>query len=56
MTRLQKTIGDLDAQLADPALYAIILCGPGGFYMFTGALQKGAVSAASASHVSRSVV
>ena len=22
MTRLQKTIGDLDAQLADPALYA----------------------------------
>ncbi|WP_439031110.1 hypothetical protein [Gordonia terrae] len=42
---------DLGEMLTDPALYAIVLCGPGGFYMFTVALQKGAVSAASASLV-----
>lgn len=42
---------DLAELFTDPALYAIILCGPGGFYMFTVALQKGAVSAASASLV-----
>ncbi|MBD0863010.1 DMT family transporter [Gordonia sp. zg691] len=42
---------DLGELFTDPALYAIILAGPGGFYMFTVALQKGAVSAASASLV-----
>ncbi|AFR46850.1 hypothetical protein KTR9_0182 [Gordonia sp. KTR9] len=42
---------DLGELLTDPALYAIVLCGPGGFYMFTVALQKGAVSAASAALV-----
>ena len=42
---------DLGELLTDPALYAIILCGPGGFYMFTVALQKGSVSAASAALV-----
>ncbi|MFT4087296.1 MAG: DMT family transporter [Gordonia sp. (in: high G+C Gram-positive bacteria)] len=35
----------------DPALYAIVLCGVGGFYLFTVALQTGSVSAASAALV-----
>lgn len=42
---------DLGALLSDPAAYAIVVSGPGGFYLFTVALQTGAVSAASASIV-----
>lgn len=41
----------LGALLSDPAAYAIVVSGPGGFYLFTVALQTGAVSAASASIV-----
>ncbi|MGV9793765.1 MULTISPECIES: hypothetical protein [unclassified Gordonia (in: high G+C Gram-positive bacteria)] len=42
---------DLATILTDPAAYAVVLCGPAGFYMFTVALQTGSVSAASASLV-----
>lgn len=42
---------DLGALLTDPAAYAIAVCGPAGFYLFTVALQTGSVSAASASLV-----
>lgn len=42
---------DLGALLRDPAAYAIVLCGVGGFYLFTVALQTGSVSAAAASLV-----
>ncbi|MDL9937631.1 hypothetical protein QSJ18_12820 [Gordonia sp. ABSL1-1] len=37
--------------LSDPACYALLICGVGGFYMFTVALQTGSVAAASASLV-----
>ncbi|MET9203115.1 DMT family transporter [Gordonia sp. NPDC003585] len=42
---------DLATILTDPAAYAVVICGPAGFYMFTVALQTGSVSAASASLV-----
>lgn len=42
---------DVGAILADPAAYAVVICGVGGFYLFTVALQTGAVSAAAASIV-----
>ncbi|GAB2657699.1 membrane protein [Gordonia jinhuaensis] len=42
---------DLVALLTDPAAYAVVICGIGGFYLFTVALQTGAVSAASAAIV-----
>ncbi|GAB36114.1 DMT family transporter [Gordonia otitidis] len=42
---------DPGAMLTDPALYAVVICGVGGFYLFTVALQTGAVSAAAASIV-----
>lgn len=42
---------DVGMLLGDPAFWAILVCGPGGFYMFTVALQTGSVSAASASLV-----
>ncbi|WP_353110484.1 hypothetical protein [Gordonia sp. (in: high G+C Gram-positive bacteria)] len=34
--------------LTDPAAYAVVLCGAGGFYLFTAALQTGAVAGAAA--------
>ncbi|GEE00458.1 putative integral membrane protein [Gordonia spumicola] len=34
--------------LSDPAAYAVVLCGAGGFYLFTAALQTGAVAGAAA--------
>ncbi|MBR7552119.1 hypothetical protein KC220_26600, partial [Mycobacterium tuberculosis] len=42
---------DVGALLPDPAAYAVVICGVGGFYLFTVALQTGAVSAAAASIV-----
>lgn len=42
---------DLTVLLRDPALYAVVLSGVGGFYLFTVALQTGSVSAAAASIV-----
>lgn len=39
---------DLTALLSDPAAWAIVVCGPGGFYLFTVALQAGSVAAAAA--------
>ncbi|MGC4933099.1 hypothetical protein ACLQ3C_05405 [Gordonia sp. DT30] len=42
---------DLARLLTDPAAYTIIVCGVGGFYLFTVALQTGSVSAASAALV-----
>ena len=42
---------DVGAILTDPAAYAVVICGVGGFYLFTVALQTGAVSAAAASIV-----
>lgn len=47
---------DLTALLADPALYTLLVCGVGGFYMFTVALQTGSVAAASASLVAGETV
>lgn len=42
---------DLGRLLTDPAAYAVAVCGVGGFYLFTVALQTGSVSAAAASLV-----
>ncbi|MEP9393926.1 DMT family transporter [Gordonia sp. VNK1] len=42
---------DLPTLLTDPAAYAVVACGLGGFYLFTIALQTGSVSAAAASIV-----
>lgn len=42
---------DLTAILTDPATYSMVVAGPGGFFMFTVALQTGSVSAAAASIV-----
>ena len=42
---------DVGTILTDPAAYAVVICGVGGFYLFTVALQTGAVSAAAASIV-----
>ncbi|AFA71455.1 putative membrane protein [Gordonia polyisoprenivorans VH2] len=42
---------DLGRLLTDPAAYAVVVCGVGGFYLFTVALQTGSVSAAAASLV-----
>ncbi|EGD54122.1 hypothetical protein [Gordonia neofelifaecis] len=39
---------DLPALLTDPAAYAVLVCGPGGFYLFTVALQAGSVASAAA--------
>ncbi len=39
------------ALLADPAVYAVVLAGVGGFYLFTVALQTGSVNAAAAALV-----
>ncbi|GAB92242.1 hypothetical protein [Gordonia rhizosphera] len=38
----------LSSMLADPACYAIVVCGVGGFYLFTVALQTGSVNGAAA--------
>ncbi|ALG83353.1 hypothetical protein [Gordonia phthalatica] len=40
---------DLGTLLTDPAAYAVLVCGPGGFYLFTVALQAGSVASAAAS-------
>lgn len=40
---------DLATLLTDPAAYAVAICGPGGFYLFTVALQTGSVASAAAS-------
>ncbi|NDZ97311.1 hypothetical protein G3I13_18410 [Streptomyces sp. SID6673] len=42
------SVGDL---LTDPAAYAIVVCGVGGFYLFTVALQTGSVNGAAAALV-----
>ncbi|GAC70955.1 hypothetical protein [Gordonia soli] len=42
---------DIPRMLTDPALYAIVLCGVGGFYLFTVALQTGSVNGAAAALV-----
>ncbi|AZG46880.1 hypothetical protein [Gordonia insulae] len=42
------SVGDI---LADPAAYAVVLCGVGGFYLFTVALQTGSVNGAAAALV-----
>ncbi|MGB6243587.1 hypothetical protein [Gordonia sp. (in: high G+C Gram-positive bacteria)] len=39
---------DATVLLTDPAAYAVLVCGPGGFYLFTVALQTGSVAAAAA--------
>ncbi|MGB3707062.1 hypothetical protein [Gordonia sp. (in: high G+C Gram-positive bacteria)] len=38
----------LTALASDPAAWAALVCGPGGFYLFTVALQAGSVAAAAA--------
>jgi drug/metabolite transporter (DMT)-like permease len=42
---------DLSVLFTDPALYALLLSGIGGFYLFTVALQTGSVNAAAAALV-----
>lgn len=42
---------DVGQILTDPAAYAVVIAGVGGFYLFTVALQTGAVSAAAAAIV-----
>lgn len=42
---------ELGSLLTDPAVYAIVVCGVGGFYLFTVALQSGSVNGAAAALV-----
>ncbi|MDR2281103.1 MAG: hypothetical protein LBE07_09655, partial [Gordonia sp. (in: high G+C Gram-positive bacteria)] len=53
MTVAVRVVGGVDPFqpaeiLADPAAYAVVLCGAGGFYLFPAALQPGAVAGAAA--------